>query len=104
MSGRFLKKVACEASEASDQFFYYFQAVSMFLVIRRAGWAHPNSKSDTMFRTCFIEGLRHSGDSKDLKIEIELGFIFSNLDLNAFPGLVFQVDSAIRKEFHAYSL
>ena len=27
----------------------YFSIISMFLVTRRAGWAHPNSKSNTVF-------------------------------------------------------
>ena len=27
----------------------HFSIISMFLVTRRAGWAHPNSKSNTVF-------------------------------------------------------
>ena len=27
----------------------HFPIISMFLVTRRAGWAHPNSKSNTVF-------------------------------------------------------
>ena len=27
----------------------YFSIISMFPVTRRAGWAHPNSKSNTVF-------------------------------------------------------
>ena len=30
-------------------FSIYFRVISIFSVTRRAGWAHPNSKSNTVF-------------------------------------------------------
>ena len=36
------------------------------------------------------------------EIKNKWGFIRSNLDLNAFPGMAWLVDSAIRKEFLVY--
>ena len=37
------------SSESPDlTFLIYFLAISIFPVTRRAGWAHPNSKSNTV--------------------------------------------------------
>ena len=40
----------------------YCLVILIFSVTRRAGWAHPNSKSNTVFE----KGLRPSGEAKDL--------------------------------------
>ena len=50
MIGRILAEVVFGAPAASVMLFrVVFLVISMFPVTRRAGWAHPNSKSNTVF-------------------------------------------------------
>ena len=51
----------------------YFLVISMFSVTRRAGWAHLNSKSNTVFGNLQNQGLRYSDKAKDLKLRLKLG-------------------------------
>ena len=50
MIGRIFAEVVLEAPAASIKLFrIIIFVVSMFSVTRRAGWAHPDSKSNTVF-------------------------------------------------------
>ena len=71
---------------------------------RRAGWSHPNSKSNTVSGKSSKMRSATYRYSYGRKLKNKLKSIRSNFDLDAFPDVARHASYASRKDFHIYRL
>ena len=85
-------------------FSIHFLSLFIFVVTRRAGWSHPNSKSNTVTGKSWKMRPATNWWSQGFQMKNKLTSIRSNFNLNPFPDKARAASYASRKNFHVYSI